>query len=63
LLLHVEIDARAMPAEDLISIALGREDGRVRSAAQIEWIGRTWDPAAFSVDSANSWLKTFSSDC
>ena len=26
-------------------------------AGMIEWIGMPWDPAAFDIDNANSWLK------
>lgn len=28
-------------------------------AEMSEWIGTPWDPAAFSIDSANSWLEHF----
>jgi len=28
-------------------------------AEMSEWIGQPWDPAAFSIDKANSWLENF----
>ena len=58
--------ANAMPPDDCGGVygyydfvaAVSNPD-HPEHAEMSEWIDRPWDPAAFSIDSANSWLKDF----